>query len=350
MSVADIQLTLVNTWGEAQRFQEWMRQPHEWLAVDTETGGLDWWRDPLRLVQIGDVHSGWAIPWNGWGGIAQEAIETYAGPMVMHNSKFDLHFLEHNGVKVPRHLLHDTMPMVGLLEPLKAKGLKPASERHVFKGATAGGRLLQSVMSKNKWGWDTIPIEVPEYWSYAALDTVLTAGLAHKLYPLIAALPAFEAYRYEVAVAQVLCDMEKKGFLLDVPYINKRYDWLEEQGERLREFFKTQLGINNPHSDKQLITWFSEQGYVFTEFTDKGNIKLDKVVLAEIEVGRPDLTVVCQTITKVRNYHKFKKTYFGSFLDLMDDGHRLHTSINPMGAVTGRMSSSRPNLQNVPCP
>ena len=348
MSVADIQLALVDEWSEAEKFQRWMSEPHEWLAIDTETGGLDWWRDDLRLVQIGDAQKGWAIPWQRWGGIAAQAIENYTSPMVMHNTKFDLHFLEHNGVKVPRHLLHDTMPMVGLLEPTKSKALKSASERHVFKGANDGSRLLQSVMSKGKWDWDTIPIEVPEYWSYAALDVVLTAGMAKKLYPVLSGTTAFNAYGYEVAVAQVLCDMEKQGLLLNTEYIHKRFRWLDAEEDVLRDFFSREMSVNNPHSDKQLINWFQNYGYVFTEFTDKGNVKLDQMVLDQIQVERPELKVVCKTITKVRNYRQFKTTYFGSFIDMKDETDRLHTSINPMAAVTGRMSASRPNLQNVP--
>ncbi len=348
MSVADIQLSLVNEWSEAEKFQQWMREPHEWLAVDTESGGFDWWRDDLRLVQIGDAQKGWAIPWQGWGGIAAQAIEGYTNPIVMHNTKHDLHFLEHNGVKVPRHLLHDSQAMVGLLEPTKMKNLKSSSERHVFKGAKDGSRLLQSVMGKGKWNWATIPIEVPEYWSYAALDVVLTAGLAKKLYPVLSNTTAFAAYGYEVAVAQVLCDMEKQGLLIDVEYVHKRFQWLEEQEDILRDFFSREMGVNNPHSDKQLIDWFQRYGYIFTEVTDKGNIKLDRMVLDQIQVERPELTVVCQTIIKVRNYRQFKTTYFGAFIDMRDENDRLHTSINPMEAITGRMSASRPNLQNVP--
>ncbi len=348
MSAADIQLALVDSWSEAQRFQEWMREPHEWLSVDTETGGFDWWRDELRLVQIGDHRKGWAIPWQGWGGISKEAIEGYQGPIAMHNSKFDIHFLEHNGIQVPRHLLHDTMPMVALLEPLKPKGLKSASERHAFKGARDGGRLLQSVMDKNNWTWADIPVEVPEYWSYGALDTVLTSTMARNLYPKISATKAFEAYRYEVAVAQVLCDMEKAGLLLDVEHIEESWVWLDKKEDELRKFFREEMDISNPLSDKQLIDWFEKMGYVFTEFTDKGNTKLDKVVLEEIAAHRTELATICESITHVRNYRKIKKTYFGSFLELMDSNNRLHTSINPLGAITGRMSSSRPNLQNVP--
>ncbi len=348
MSAADIPLALVDSWSEAERFQQWMREPHEWLSIDTETGGFDWWTDELRLVQIGDHQRGWAIPWQGWGGVAKQTIEGYQGPIAMHNSKFDLHFLEHNGVNVPRHLLHDTMPMVALLEPLKPKGLKRASERHAFKGARDGGRLLQSVMDKNDWGWDTIPVEVPEYWSYGALDTVLTSTMARNLYPKISATKAFEAYKYEVAVAQVLCDMEKGGLLLDVEHIEKSWVWLDKKEDESRRFFKEEMDISNPLSDKQLINWFEKMGYVFTEFTDKGNTKLDKVVLEEIAAHRTELATICESIQHVRNYRKIKKTYFGSFLELMDSDQRLHTSINPLGAITGRMSSSRPNLQNVP--
>lgn len=347
-AIKEARLTLVTSWSEAEEFWQWYQQPHEWLAVDTETGGLDWWRDPLRLVQIGDTDAGWAIPWYKWGGIAKQAIEEYTGPMVMHNSKFDLHFLEHNGVKVPRHLLHDSMPMVGLAEPTLPKGLKPASERHVAKGSRAGDRMLQSVMDKNGWDWATIPIDVQEYWAYAAMDVVMTARLARLFYKKMQDVPYFQAYVYEVAVAQVLCDMETHGLKVDETYIHEMIDKLTIEEEQLRDFFRDEMDVINPLADKQLITWFEKAGYEFTEFTDKGNKKLDKVVLEQITEDRPELDQIVKAIHKVRNYHKMKGTYFEAFLDLQDADGRLHTSINPMGAITGRMSSSRPNLQNVP--
>lgn len=348
MSATDPQLNLVNSWDEAQAFTRWMEEPHDWLALDTETEGLDYWRDNLRLVQIGDTDTGWAIPWQGWGGLAKQAIENYPGPMVMHNSKFDLHFLEHNGIKVPRAQLHDTMAMVALLEPTLAKGLKPASERHVMKGAQAGDKLLQSAMAKNKWDWATVPIDLPEYWAYAALDTVLTAGLARKLYPQLVEKPAFRAYQYEVAVAQVLCDMERAGMLIDVVHTEKAHAWMAEREDILYEYFTRDLEISNPFSDRQLITWFEGQGYEFTKVTDNNNLALDGEVLDNIAMDRPDLEPVAEAVQDLRGFHKTKGTYFEAFLELADEDDRLHTSINPLGAVTGRMSSSRPNLQNVP--
>lgn len=348
MSVSDISLNLVDSWEEVDKFRSWFNQPHGWVAVDTETGGLDWWRDPLRLVQVGDANTGWAIPWTQWGGVAKQAVETYPGPMVMHNSKFDLHFLEHNGIKFPRHLLHDSMPLVGLVEPLLPKGLKPASERHVFEGARSGDRLLQSVMDKNKWTWATIPIDIPEYWGYAALDVVLTARLQEALFDPLARTPAYLAYTYEVAVAQVLCNMERRGMLLNNDYIIEKAAKLQVEEDRLRNFFLDELGVDNPLSDRKLVDWFQEYGYRFTKKTKGGLYSLDSDVLKQIAHDRPELKQITGAIVNVRNYHKIRGTYFDAFLDMQDKEARLHTSINPLGAVTGRMSASRPNLQNIP--
>ena len=73
----DVTLNIVENWDEAQDFMRWLGQRREILACDTETGGLDWWRDPLRLVQFGDLTTGWVVPWERWGGLAVEALDRY---------------------------------------------------------------------------------------------------------------------------------------------------------------------------------------------------------------------------------------------------------------------------------
>lgn len=346
--MSDPALILVNTYEDAQRFWDWMRQPHDWLSVDTESAGLIWWRDELRLVQIGDPDTGWAFPWQGWGGIAKQAIESYQNVIAMHNSKHDLHMLEHNGVKVPRHLVHDTQAMIGLIEPRYPKGLKAAGSRHIFESARIGDKMLKESFSKNKWDWATIPIEQPEYWGYSALDPVLCSGLARKFYGTMQQHPARDAYNYEVAVAQVLCDMEKQGLLVDNEYC--RHQVMDLEGEELqwRQWFKDNVDVDNPFSDAQLIRMFETYGYVFTEETDKGRTRLDKLILAQIAVDRPNLAPLVEAVQKVRKCRKNRTTYFEAFLELQTPDHRVHTQINPMGAKTGRTSSERPNLQNVP--
>lgn len=344
----DPDLRLLETFGDAQQFMTWLGERRSWLAVDTETGGLDWWRERLRTVQIGDTETGWTIPWEQWGGLAKEALEGYTGLTVMHNSKFDLHFLEHNGIRYPRRNLHDTMPMVGLLEPAKAKGLKPASERLVMPGAMHGQKALSAAMSKGRWKWDTVPIDLPEYWIYASLDTVLTARLAEKLWPLLEPAGLSRAYETEVALAQVLCDMENRGMLIDPQYVTDMSIWLDKQESELLWWFKTEVGIKNPMADAQTIRWFQTQGHEFTVLTEKNNISLDTDVLESISRQNVWYSPVADAVDRLRDLHKTRVTYFDSFLSFADSNDRIHTSINPMKAITARMSSERPNLQNIP--
>lgn len=344
----DVSLNLIESVQDASAFMSWMEQPRTWLGVDTETEGLDWYRQKLRLVQIGDADAGWAIPWERWGGVAKEAIEGYTGLTVMHNSKFDLHYLESSGIDYPRRGLHDTMPMVGLVEPHKSKRLKDASNRHVSPAASYGAKLLSKAFSKNKWWWDTVPIDFPEYWTYGALDPVLTVRLAEIFYPQLEPNGLMRAYNVEVALAQVLCDMETRGMLIDRAYCKEMSAELTLKEDELYDWFKAELGIKNPNSDANWITWFQKQGYVFTQMTEKGNISLDGDVLKEIATNSPTLAEIANGIDRLRDFHKMRVTYFDSFLDFADEDDRIHTSINPMKAITARMSSERPNMQNIP--
>lgn len=344
----DPELRLMETMDDANEFFSWLGQQRTWLGVDTETGGLDYYRDRLRTVQLGDPTIGWTIPWEQWGGVAKQAIEGYTGLIAMHNTKFDLHFLEHNGVKFPRQNLHDTMPMVGLLEPSLAKGLKPASQRHVFPGVQYAQTEFTRAKAKGKWTWDTMPIDHPAYWAYASLDPVVTSMLAEKMYPYLEPNGLTRAYETEVALAQVLCDMETRGMLVDLDYSEKMSAWLWAQEEPLLVAIKQTTGVDNPHSDAKMIKWFQEQGYIFLKLTEKDNIAFDALVLDEIVASGNWFGEVAAQLKVVREVHKERVTYFDAFLEFADENGRVHTQINPMEAITARMSSERPNLQNIP--
>ena len=71
----ELTLTLVQTGEEARDFIDWLRKPREVIGVDTETSGLDWTRDRLKLVQFGDYDSAFAIPWDQWNGLVRQAIQ-----------------------------------------------------------------------------------------------------------------------------------------------------------------------------------------------------------------------------------------------------------------------------------
>lgn len=80
-----VQLDLVDSFDKAMEFKRWAGERRPSFAVDTETTGLSPHRDDIRLIQFGDMKTGWAIPWHFWGGVALEVLQDYTGPLVFHN-------------------------------------------------------------------------------------------------------------------------------------------------------------------------------------------------------------------------------------------------------------------------
>lgn len=337
----DATFELVESVSDLQRFFQWLEQDRSWLAVDTETGGLDWWRNDLRMVQVGDRDAGWSLPFDWFKGPIREALNNYRrSPVVMHNCKFDIHFLEHNGVTIDRGLIHDTRAMAHIIEPHLPSGLKPASTRFVHSSAAWGDKELKLVMFKNGWDWDTIPVTVPQYWMYAALDVVLTARLAETLWPVIDARFK-EVYNTEVQTAITLVDMERRGITIDTEFCRHWSGELSNYERQMEQYLEDAFGIKNPGSTQQIAQSLMDQGLSLKERTPSGKYKMDAATLGSIR--HP----IAEAVLSYRDAVKTRSTYLDGFQSFAHEG-LLHCSINPLGAKTGRMSASRPNLQNVP--
>lgn len=337
----DISLTWVQSTAEVAEFMRWLGERRTWLAVDTETGGFDWWRDDLRTVQFGDRHRGWCFEWKWWAGAIREALAAYDRPIAMHNAKFDTHFLETNGIPLKRWLVHDTRAMAHILSPAERSGLKARASKVLGPWASHGEDELKVAMMKGGWAWATVPVEL--LWQYAAFDTVITAQLADELYPWIQHSYS-GIYELEIASTQVLTDMERRGIKIDRDYlIGAQEDWMREQHGAAHQL-QQQWHIQNPASDAQIMRALEREiGWRPLVFTEKGNPQLSDEILAAID--HP----VAQLTRQHREYHKMVNTYARNILELTESKTgRLHSSINPLGARTGRMSSSRPNLQNLP--
>ena len=339
MALHDVNLTLVETVDDAMKLKAWLGERRPVLGVDTETGGLDWWKNPLRLVQVGDSQHGWAIPYPMWGGLAKEVLEAYDGLMVMHNAKFDLHFLETNGIRLDRSRVHDTMFMAHLDDNDSSIALKNLSVRYVDSRANALQHQLQEAIHKNKWNWGTIPTEYPLYWMYGALDPVLTARMFDFFVPRISQWR--ESYDLEISAMQVLVDAERRGVQIDRTYCEYAMLGMNARVDELQEELKVKYGVTSPGSAKQVEKVLEEHGVVFTRFTKKGAPVLDEDVLGAINLP------VAQLILEYRHLKKIANTYLANFLDWSDENDRLHPSIHTLGARTGRMSVGRPSLQNL---
>lgn len=352
-----VKLRLVENFSDVEDLFRWLGERREVLGCDTETGGLEWWSNELRLVQFGDLDSGWVVPWQLWGGAAKEVLERYSGDVVFHNAQFDLRFLEESGVDVRdlRGRVHDTSIMAHVLDSTRKRALKFLGEKLVDRNSTRGQELLHEGMQKNKWTWATVPVGFPAYWAYSALDPVITAHLYQQFKPKIDTRFS-ETYELEMAVSHILSAMERRGLLVDQDYTNAKRDAMvhfEEQmldylGQRWPELKRERgskdkreeyVALGNDTIAKILL----EEGAPLTKTTPSGKFSVDDEVLSGLSADFE----LAGCITQLRQAKKFRASYFDAILANLHEG-RVRPSINPLGARTGRMSVSRPPFQQLP--
>lgn len=359
----DATLHLVDSIDEAMNLKRWMSERRPFIAVDTETQGLQWWRHRPRLLQVGDPKEAWAIPWDLWGGAILEVLGEFDGDLVMHNAGFDVKMFEHwSGVELPRHRIHDTRVEAHILNPNRPTGLKPLASRYVDAEAASAEKALKEVMARQGWGWDTVPVDCLEYWAYGALDTVLTARLHEQLHPRVI-WEAPRAYELEMATVWALCGMERKGMAIDVDYTRNQLAQFHGYIDRCSDWCVQNYGVK-PGSNRDVLNRLQRDlgsSYNFTKLTPGGALSLDREVLQDV-VERTQHPLA-QVVFSRRRMEKLASAYLENFLELEHNG-RLHPSFNAMkrqntkaggesetsgyGARTGRMSVSDPSLQNLP--
>lgn len=345
-----VQLKLVETLNDAFELKRWLGERRDCLAFDTESGGLDHHRDPLRLVQVGDLNTGWAIPYPLWGGLARELLDGYREPNVAHHRKFDHGFLKHGGdIEIPWGAHgHDTMILAAINDPTIPKGLKPLAARLVDKRATAGEQLLHDGMKQHGWTWATVPYAFSPYWIYGALDPVLTAHLHAKLWPPRAR--SQPVYELELATARIAGGMSHRGMMIDESYVKDAIARLRTYSQETRAWLKNNYAVTSLLSARQLAKGFAACGLTITKTTPTGQPKLDKETLEAIVAyeGVPAAARnLARTIIEARHAEKVIGSYLEKFLELRDGDNVVHPQINTLQARTGRMSITEPALQTL---
>ena len=272
--------------------------------------------------------------------------------IIMHNALFDLHMIrETYDVQEFPNAIIDTLIVAHLLDTGADHTLKGWGTKVYGSGASYWEGLIDEYKKKYKVkSYEMLPPEILD--PYAGHDAFLTKQLAYRFVPQIMTSYG-RLLELEHELLRVILDMEKEGISVDLEYIQGQR---QTQGLRKRELerklFSTIGKVINPGSPKQLADYlYGELGLEIPERNpgknDKdgnwieGSPKTDEKALNSLD--HP----VVELIREWRSVNKVDSTYFKPYMDLQFEG-RIHHHWNASGTVTGRLSSSNPNAQNVP--
>ncbi len=334
----------------------------ERVALDTETTSLD--EQQARLVGIsfaiapGEAaylplaHTGPDVPnqlpFDATLARLKPWLENPTPIKVMQHAKYDQHVFANHGIRLAG-VVDDTLLMAYVLEA----------------GQVSAGSLELGALARRHLGMTTIPYEaicgkganqisfdqvaVADATAYAAEDADITLRIADRLRPQLAAEPGLEhIYRdLELPVEQVLFTMEQNGVLIDNQQLADQSHALGERMLALESEAHTLAGQSfNLNSPKQLAEiLFTQQGLPVKKKTASGTPSTDEEVLTELALDFP----LPRLLLEYRSIAKLKNTYCDKLPQRINPATgRVHTHYSQTTAVTGRLASSDPNLQNIP--
>ncbi|MEY2776689.1 MAG: hypothetical protein RLY30_787 [Pseudomonadota bacterium] len=260
------------------------------------------------------------------------------------NLKYDAHVLLRAGIRLAG-MAHDTLLQSYVLEAHRPHDLASLAQRHLNRS----GLSYDEVTGKGaaRIGFEQVAVEVAT--QYSGEDSDFTLHLHHTLWPQIQASPSLLRVYAEIELPslQVLWAMEETGIRVDSGL-------LEHQSEELARSIRD-LEIQahdlageafNLGSPKQLgEILFGKLGYKPVKKTAKGAPSTDEDVLEQLAQDYP----LPKALLAWRGLSKLKSTYTDKLPRMVDpQTGRVHTTFSQAVAVTGRLASSEPNLQNIP--
>jgi len=272
-------------------------------------------------------------------------LEDASKPKLAQNAKYDIHVLREHGVLL-RGLAHDSM--------LESFVLNSTASRHDmdslaknYLGYTPIAYSEVAGKGAKQISFAEVDLEVAR--DYSAEDADITLRLHQTLWPKLEAEPTLaKVYReIELPLVQVLADMEAAGVLVDADELRRQS---QDLGRRMLELQKRGFELAgrsfNFDSPKQLgALLFDELGLPALVKTPGGAPSTNEEALEAI-ADRHELP---KLILEHRSLAKLRGTYTDKLPEAIHPATgRVHTSFHQTGAATGRLSSSDPNLQNIP--
>ena len=271
-------------------------------------------------------------------------LETEKYPKAFQNAKFDRLVLHHQGITL-KGVVFDTMLASYVLNPEQTHNLGDLSERYGLEITAKSYKDLGIPKGKT-----IADLEITVVADYCGLDAYATYYLVDKLKAKLTKFPELEKLLLDVEqpLEPVLATMENTGIRLDTEYLKQFSQQLNQDLEKLeRETYEAAGEEFNLSSPKQLsVILFEKLGLdIKKSRKTKTGYSTNQQVLEKLRGDHP----VIDNMLEHRTLAKLKSTYVDALPTLVrPDTGRVHTDFNQSVVATGRLSSSNPNLQNIP--
>ena len=271
-------------------------------------------------------------------------LEDEAAPKLGQNIKYDTHVLQNAGIQV-RGYVHDTMLQSYVLEAHKPHSLESLAQRHLGRQ----GLSYEDLCGKGAHQIPFSQVDIAKAAEYASEDSDMTLDVHRTLWPQIEAEVGLrDVYaRIELPTALLLQRIERTGVLIDPARLAAQSQQLGERMVALEveayELAGQPFNMGSPKQIGEIL--FTKLGLPIKKKTATGAPSTDEEVLAELAADYP----LPARLLEHRSLAKLKGTYTDK-LPLMINPHtgRVHTNYAQAVAVTGRLASNEPNLQNIP--
>ncbi len=344
----------------AQDLEPWLRKIEQagLVCLDTETTGLD----PMTAQLVGislcvePWHAAYIPLAHRYAGAPEQLsvhsvlerlrpwLENPERRKVGQNLKYDLHVLMNHGVRVAG-VEHDTLLQSYVLEAHKSHDMDALAERHLGLKTITYDEVTGKGASRI--GFDQV--DVARAARYSAEDADITLQLHRALLPEIERDEKLRnIYRsIEMPLLEVLFTMERHGVLLDTAALEAQSRELGQRIFELENRVHEQAGqpfnLGSPKQLQEIL--FEKQKLPVVKKTPTGQPSTDEDVLEQLALDHP----LPKLILEYRALAKLKSTYTDKLPKMVNPGTgRVHTNYGQAVAVTGRLASNDPNLQNIP--
>ncbi|NCU05631.1 MAG: DNA polymerase I [Chitinophagaceae bacterium] len=348
----------VSAKDELQKLVEELSGQNE-ICFDTETTGID--ANDCELVGMSfsyQPHKAWYIPCAANQDETKAVLELFKSlfadeskTWIGQNIKYDLLVLKWYDVELKGQLF-DTMLAHYVVEPDGKRSMDELSAQFLGYEPVHIEELIGKKVPKNstsKQQGTMRDVELEKITDYAAEDADITLQIKHALFPLLKEKEVERVfYEVENPLVKVLTDMEFEGVKVDVDFLNDYSKQLDKDAKEAEQRVYSSSGLKfNLASPKQL-------GEVLFDHL-KLDPKAKKTKTGQYATGEDVLLKLAHTspivedILAFRELTKLKSTYVDALPQLINrKTGRVHTTYGQAVAVTGRLASNNPNLQNIP--